>query len=67
MKNCLLHIQKKYPLMNLVLLTGEKTTNMETVDWCIENNLSMDAYYPCLTKEMIQKLHQWTHRMSITF
>lgn len=58
MKNCLLHIQKKYPLMNLVLLTGEKTTNMETVDWCIENNLSMDAYYPCLTKEMIQKLQE---------
>ena len=33
MKNCLLYIKEKYPLMNLVLLTGEKTTNMENVNW----------------------------------
>ena len=58
MKNCLLHIQKKYPLLNLILLTGDKTTTMESVEWCIENNISMDSYYPCLTKEMIDKLHQ---------
>ena len=58
MRNCLLHIQKKYPLMNLVLLTGEATTNMESVEWCIEHNMSMDSYYGKLTKEMIDKLHE---------
>ena len=29
MKNCLLYIKKVKPLMNIVLLTGESTTNME--------------------------------------
>ena len=58
MKNCLLHIQKKYPLLNLVLLTGDATTTMESVDWCIEHKISMDSYYGRLTKEMIDKLHE---------
>lgn len=57
MKNCLLYIKEKYPLMNLVLLTGEQTTNMENIEWCIENNIAFDAYYPLLTKEMIDTLH----------
>mgnify|MGYP003297364100 CR=1 FL=1 len=55
MRNCLLHIQKKYPLINLVLLTGDATTTMESVDWCIENKISMDSYYGRLTQEMIDK------------
>ena len=58
MKNCLLHIQDKYPLLNLVLLTGEKTTTMESVDWCIEHHIAMDSYCGSLTKEMIDKLHE---------
>lgn len=56
MKNCLLYIKEKYPLMNLVLLTGEKTTNMENVDWCIEHSMSMDGYYPLMTQEIIDTL-----------
>lgn len=58
MKNCLEYIQSKKPLMNLVLLTGDKTTNMESIEWCIEHNISMDAYYPYLTKEMVDLLHK---------
>ena len=43
---------------NLVLLTGDATTTMESVDWCIENKISMDSYYGRLTQEMIDKLHE---------
>jgi glycerophosphoryl diester phosphodiesterase len=42
----------------LVLLTGEKTTNMESIDWCIEQHISFDGYYPLVTQEMIDKLHE---------
>lgn len=56
MKNCLLYIKSVKPLMNIVLLTGEKTTNMENVAWCIENNASMDGYYPLMTQEIIDTL-----------
>jgi len=58
MKNCLLYIKEHYPLMNLVLLTGEKTTNMESVDWCIEHNISLDGYYPYMTQEIIDTLRK---------
>ncbi len=58
MKNCLEYIQLKKPLMNLVLLTGEKTTNMESIEWCISHNISIDSYHPFLTKEMIDLMHQ---------
>ncbi len=56
MRNCLLYIKEKYPLLNLVLLTGEQTTNMESIDWCIENAIAFDGYHPYVTKEMIDKL-----------
>lgn len=56
MKNCLLYIKSVKPLMNIVLLTGEATTNMENVEWCIENNASMDGYYPLMTQEIIDTL-----------
>ena len=56
MKNCLLYIKEHYPLMNLVLLTGEKTTNMENVQWCIEHKMSLDGYYPLMTQEIIDTL-----------
>lgn len=56
MKNCLLYIKKVKPLMNIVLLTGESTTNMENVNWCIENNASMDGYYPLMSQEIIDTL-----------
>ena len=53
MRNCLLYIKDKYPLMNLVLLTGEATTNMESVEFCIENKMSLDGYYPYMSQEII--------------
>ena len=56
MRNCLLYIKDKYPLMNLVLLTGEATTNMESVEFCIENKMSLDGYYPYMSQEIIDTL-----------
>lgn len=56
MKNCLLYIKSVKPLMNIVLLTGEATTNMENVEWCIEHNASMDGYYPLMSQEIIDAL-----------
>ena len=56
MKNCLLYIKKVMPLMNIVLLTGESNTNMENVQWCIDNNASMDGYYPLMSQEIIDTL-----------
>lgn len=56
MKNCLLYIKEKYPLMNLVLLTGEATTNNESIDWCIEHNIHFDGYHKLVNKKMINKL-----------
>ena len=44
--------------MNLVLLTGEKTTNMENVQWCIEHKMSLDGYYPLMTQEIIDTLRK---------
>ena len=42
--------------MNLVLLTGEATTNMESVEFCIENKMSLDGYYPYMSQEIIDTL-----------
>lgn len=58
MKNALLYIKEHYANIELVLLTGEKTTNMESIDWCIEQHISFDGYYPLVTQEMIDKLHE---------
>ena len=62
MRNCLLYIKEKQPLMNLVLLTGETTTNMESIDWCIEHNIHFDAYHKLVNKKMINKLRE--HNLS---
>ena len=56
MRNCLLYIKEKHPLMNLVLLTGETTTNMESIDWCIEHNIHFDAYHKLVNKNHILRL-----------
>lgn len=58
MRNCLLYIKDKYPLVNLVLLTGETTTNMDSINWCIEHKIHFDGYHPYITQEMIDKLHE---------
>lgn len=58
MRNCLLYIKEKYPLMNLVLLTGESTTNMDSIEWCIEHNMHFDAYHKLVNKKMINELRK---------
>lgn len=62
MRNCLLYIKDNYRLVNLVLLTGETTTNMKSIDWCIEHNIHFDGYHRLVTKRMINKLHK--HNLS---
>ena len=58
----ILYIKDNYRLVNLVLLTGETTTNMKSIDWCIEHNIHFDGYHRLVTKRMINKLHK--HNLS---
>ena len=43
---------------DIAYLTGESNTDMESVKWCIENKISIDAYHPKMTKEIVDKMHE---------
>ena len=45
MKKVLERIREKNKDAAMQLLTGVKTTNQESVDWCLEHQASLDAYY----------------------
>ena len=58
MKQPLLYVQKKVNCYDIAYLTGESNTDMESVKWCIENKISIDAYHPKMTKEIVDKMHE---------
>ncbi len=57
MKKVLERIREKNKDAAMQLLTGVKTTNQESVDWCLENQASLDAYYQSLTLNQIRTIH----------
>ena len=57
MKKVLERIREKNKDAAMQLLTGVKTTNQESVDWCLEHQASLDAYYQSLTLNQIRTIH----------
>lgn len=58
MKNCLTFLRANYADAQLQYLTGSSSTNMDNVEWCINNNVSLDAVWNVLTEEMVIKMHE---------
>lgn len=58
MKTVLAHIRSEYPDANLMILTGEKSTTQENIDWAIEKNISMGIIHTAITEDIVSQLHR---------
>lgn len=58
MANCLTYLRNNYKDIQLQYLTGASSTNMNNVNWCVDNRISLDAINTHLTQAMVNKMHE---------
>ena len=63
MKEALLYTKEHFKCFDIALLTDDNNTTIDTINYCIENGFSVDAYYKLLTKEIIDKMHE--HHLTV--
>lgn len=56
MRGCLEYLRKKFPTLKLQWLCYKDIE--PHLDWCVENNISIDVLHDVCTKEMVDKMHK---------
>lgn len=57
MKNCLTFLKTHYLDANVQFLAGASTSTIENINWCIENQFSIDMTHDKVTKQFVDLMH----------
>lgn len=58
MKEAIEYVKEHYKCYDIALLTGKMNTNIKSIEYCIKHDVSIDAYYPLMTKKMVELMHK---------